>query len=98
MALDKETRQAIASELVYLTSIEVRAFIRNIDPYGRKERAGLGTRETQARHLREVAEYRLNIILDDLKVYRGAEVDISRLVDELDQFIEGVPAEEIYGE
>ena len=40
----------------------------------------------------------MNVIVDDLKVNNVSGVDFTRLVDELDQFIEGVPAEEIYGE
>ena len=98
MALDKETRQWIASELVWLTAIEIRALIRNACPQGGKERSFFGTQQTQAQDLRQAAEHRMNVIIDDLKVRRGADADISRLVDELDQFIEGVPAEEIYGE
>ena len=51
MALDKETRQWIASELVWLTAIEIRALIRNACPQGGKERSFFGTQQTQAQDL-----------------------------------------------
>ena len=98
MALDKETRQWIASDLLWLTAIEIRALIRNACPQGGKECGFWGTPQEQAQNLRREAERRMNVIVDDLKVNNVSCVDFTRLVDELDQFIEGVPAEEIYGE
>ena len=97
MALDKETRQWIASDLLWLTGIEVRALIRNACPQGGKKRGFWGTPQEQAQNLRREAERRMNVIVDDLKVNNVSCTDFTRLVDELDQFIEGVPAEEIYG-
>ena len=98
MALDNDTRQSIASDLLWLTAIEIRALIRNACPQGSKERNFWGTQQSQAQNLRQEAERRMNVIVDGLQVKNVSASDFVRLVDELDQFIEGVPAEEIYGE
>ena len=97
MALDKDIRQRIAADLAWLSAIEIWALIRNADPSGKKNRESWsGTPMEQALRQRELAEQRLNIIIDDLQV-NNATGDFCRLIDLLDEFIEGKPAEEILG-
>ena len=97
MAIDNDTRQSIASDLLWLTAIEVRALIRNACPQGGKKRGFWGSPQEQAQNMRREIERRMNVVIDDLKVNNVGCGDFTRLADELDQFIEGVPAEEIYG-
>ena len=86
MELSEETRSLIAAELICLTAIEIRTFIGKDYP----KRTGFADRLDRAQHLRDAAEQRLAIIVDDLGLV-NLDLHISRLVQELDWFVEGTP-------
>lgn len=83
MDLNKETRSLIAAELSYLTVIEIQTFLGNDYP---KPVVFFDSQMAKAQYLRQAAEHRLNVIVDDLELPHLRH-DISRLIQELDLFV-----------
>lgn len=79
MAIDKETRNAIAADLGNLTWLQKECLID-----GPASRLGFGTLKVKAESLKLFAQMRLEIINRDLKAYEGVSTIIESLhcVDE----------------